>query len=154
MKFESERKFLIKKNEWPKPERGIAIRQGYLSSDKHHTVRIRVAGRRGLITIKGPVQDKGRPEFEYEIPYADAGYLLDNLCRHPLIEKTRYLVRHGEFTWEVDVFEGENEGLIIAEVEVDDPAAKPDLPDWVGKEVTGDPRYYNASLTDHPYTRW
>jgi CYTH domain-containing protein len=95
-----------------------------------------------------------RPEFEYRIPQADAVYLLDHLCSGPLIEKTRYLIEHAGHSWEVDEFHGENAGLVVAEIELRDPGEQIDLPDWIDREVTGDPRYYNANLASHPYKNW
>ncbi len=95
-----------------------------------------------------------RPEYEYEIPLADVKEILDRLCERPLIEKTRYRIQFGGLTWEVDEFEGENRGLITAEVELTDENQEVSLPDWIGAEVTGDPRYFNSNLVAHPFSRW
>ena len=153
MNFEIERKFLVRMD-WPRPDHGKAIRQGYLSREKQRTVRIRVEEGAGILTIKGPPEGLTRPEFEYRIPQADAVYLLDHLCSGPLIEKTRYLIEHAGHSWEVDEFHGENAGLVVAEIELRDPGEQIDLPDWIDREVTGDPRYYNANLASHPYKNW
>ena len=151
---EIERKFLISGDSWREGANGILYRQGYLSTAKKRTVRVRIAGDSAWLTIKGPNQGAVRSEFEYEIPLADAAELLDTLCKHPLIEKTRYKVLVGKLVWEIDEFTGENAGLIVAEVELDAEDQQISLPDWVGEEVTGDPRYYNANLIRHPYREW
>jgi adenylate cyclase len=151
---EIERKFLVTAANWRQAAQKRDVRQGYLSLDKERTVRVRLAAGKGTITIKGMSQGIARPEFEYGIPSEDARALLDQLCLRPLIEKTRYLVPWGGLTWEVDVFEGENEGLIVAEVELASEDQEIELPDWIGEEVTGDPRYFNASLVAAPYNSW
>jgi CYTH domain-containing protein len=154
MAKEIERKFLVKSFEWKKETTGISYRQGYLSTVKERTVRVRTVGDKGFLTIKGITVGVSRSEFEYEIPTADANALLDNLCERPLIEKTRYKVVRGELTWEIDEFFGENKGLVVAEVELHDEHQVVDLPPWVGAEVSGDPRYFNSNLIKNPFTRW
>ena len=129
--------------------------QGYICSQPGRTVRIRIRGEKGFLTIKGPSDDKGlsRYEFEQEIPLPDAEQLL-TLCEPGVIDKVRHLVRAGKHTWEVDVFHGANEGLVMAEIELaseDEPFEKPD---WIGEEVSGDRRYYNSMLTKEPYSQW
>jgi adenylate cyclase len=151
---EIERKFLVIGDDWRRRTTGTTIRQGYVCSLKERSVRVRVAGDRGTLTIKGMAVGAARAEYEYEIPVGDAEELLDGLCEHPLIEKTRYLVKNGDDTWEVDVFAGDNSGLTIAEIELEDEAQAVVLPDWIGKEVTGDPRYLNANLFKHAFSRW
>jgi len=151
---EIERKFLVRGEDWRDLARGKAYRQGYLSAGPGVTVRVRTAGGRGLLTIKGPSVGATRAEYEYEIPLADANEMLDSLCARPLIDKQRCKIAHGGLVWEVDEFFGDNQGLIIAEVELDDEARQVVLPAWVGEEVTGDPRYYNANLVRHPYREW
>ena len=116
-------------------------------------MRIRVAGDHSYITIKGTNAGATRAEFEYEIPLDDAQALLP-MCQPPLIEKTRYRIEHGGLTWEVDVFEGENAGLMMAEVELPSTDTHVEIPGWIGEEVTGDARYYNANLVARPFTRW
>jgi adenylate cyclase len=135
---------------------GIRICQGYLSLDPERTIRVRLAGTRAFITIKGLSSARGttRAEYEYEIPVNEAEELLDAMALGPLIQKTRYRRTVGRLVWEVDVFEGENEGLVVAEVELPSEGAAVILPDWVGEEVTGDPRYFNASLVMHPFRDW
>jgi adenylate cyclase len=154
MALEIERKFLVDTARWEPPDSGTRYRQGYLSTDPARSVRIRLAGGDAWLTIKGETVGMTREEYEYSIPAVDAGAILDRLCLRPLIEKTRYLVDVAGVTWEVDVFEGENAGLVVAEVELADAHQRIVLPEWAGREVTDDPRYYNASLVRQPYTRW
>jgi CYTH domain-containing protein len=154
--IEIERKFLVNDRSIVAGIVGTRICQGYLSLDPERTVRVRLAGTRASITIKGISSASGitRAEYEYEIPANEAEELLDAMAVGPLIEKTRYRRTVGRLTWEVDVFEGENEGLVVAEVELPSEGAALILPDWIGEEVTGDPRYYNASLVMHPFREW
>ena len=152
MAREIERKFLIKGSAWRRAG-AMRLRQGYLSSAKGRTVRVRTVGDKAYLTIKGMAVGATRPEFEYEIPYEDAKELLD-LCEMPLIEKDRYRVEEGGVVWEIDEFLEENRGLIIAEVELESEGQPLTKPDWVGEEVTGDPRYFNSNLTKKPYTKW
>jgi adenylate cyclase len=153
--IEIERKFLVKRDAWhADPRRGTAVRQGYLSDDPARAVRVRIAGDRGSLTVKGLTVGIERHEFEYEIPIRDAGILLDTMCVRPLVEKTRYRVEHAGRVWEVDEFGGENAGLVIAEVELPAADAPLSLPDWVGAEVSHDPRYFNVNLARHPFREW
>lgn len=155
MSREIERKFLVIPGAWrPNPARGTHYRQGYLSSDPARTVRVRVAGNQGYLTVKGLTRGIERLEFEYPIPQADAEQLLDQLCPRPWIEKRRYHESYGGWIWEIDIFEGDNAGLIIAEVELTSASAPVVLPSWVGREVSDDPRYFNSYLTGHPYSTW
>jgi len=154
MGTEIERKFLVTHTTWKQAAHGVRYRQGYLVADGERTVRVRVAGERAYVTLKGRTTGISRAEFEYDIPLPDAAQILDALCPKPLIEKTRYRVPHQGLTWEVDEFAGENEGLIVAEVELSDEAQTLELPDWVGAEVTHDRRYTNASLSRYPYRLW
>ncbi len=154
MGVEIERKFLLRGEQWRHLAAGVFYRQGYLSTQRQHTVRVRTAGKRGFLTIKGSATGLIRPEFEYEIPLEDAVVLLDTLCEKPLIEKKRYRVEYGGFTWEIDEFFGENSGLVVAEIELADEDQQFAVPPWIGREVTGDPRYFNSSLIHHPYSRW
>ncbi|MEN8133434.1 MAG: CYTH domain-containing protein [Pseudomonadota bacterium] len=153
MGTEIERKFMVKEGPW---REAIAktYRQGYLSTVKERTVRVRTINGKGYLTVKGITVGATRLEFEYEIPYEDAEKLLDSLCEKPLIEKDRYTLYHGGFVWEVDVFFGDNEGLIVAEVELQSEDQVFERPDWVTDEVTNDPRYYNANLIQNPYSKW
>ena len=152
MAKEIERKFLLKKDYWPH-DNCTRYRQGYLCRLKERTVRVRVAGDKGYLTIKGASDGASRSEFEYDIPLQDAEMLLD-LCEQPLIEKNRYKVVLGDLTWEIDEFFGENQGLVIIEVELESEDQEYAKPDWVGEEVTSDPRYYNANLITNPYLKW
>ncbi len=154
MAVEIERKFLVKGTEWKSLGNGELFRQGYLSIDPERTVRVRAAGDRGSLTIKGKTEGVTRAEYEYQIPVVDALAMLDQLCLRPQIEKMRYSVSHAGFVWEVDEFLGENAGLVVAEIELSTDAQSFELPEWVGKEVSGDPRYYNANLITYPYSRW
>ena len=155
MAREIERKFLVRRELWrPDPARGVRYRQGYLSSDPNRVVRVRTADSHAFLTIKGLTQDNQRPEFEYAIPVADADAMLDGLCLRPLIEKTRYRESVGGDTWEIDVFEGENAGLIVAEIELPNPDARFERPAWLGDEVSADPRYFNSNLIRQPFSRW
>ncbi|GAB4280010.1 MAG: CYTH domain-containing protein [Deferrisomatales bacterium] len=151
---EIERKFLVRGDRWKVGARGVPYRQGYLSTDPERTVRVRVVGDRGFLTIKGKPRGIAREEFEYRIPAADAHALLDRLCLKPLIEKTRYRVAVGGHTWEVDEFAGDNAGLVLAEVELAHPDEEVELPEWVGEEVSHDPRYCNANLVRRPFATW
>lgn len=151
---EIERKFLVKGDEWKNAAKGIVYRQGYLSSLKERVVRVRTIEDKGFLTIKGITKGVSRSEFEYEISVDDANTMLDEICEKPLIEKKRYKVTRGALVFEVDEFFGENEGLIVAEVELKDEKQKVDLPDWIGAEVSGDPRYFNSNLIRHPFKKW
>lgn len=153
MAIEIERKFLVQGDAWRALGSALAYRQGYLLSSLGKTVRVRQAGDRGYLTIKGETQGISRQEFEYEIPLPDVEELLE-MCDRPLIEKTRHKILHNGLSWEVDEFWGDNEGLIIAEVELTDPDQLLDLPDWVDREVSHDPRYFNAALARQPYRSW
>lgn len=154
MPTETERKFLVIGDGWRSQATGTLYRQGYLVAEPDRTVRVRIAGDRGFLTIKGKTEHISRPEFEYPIPLKDAAELLDTLCLRPLIEKTRYRLESEGFLWEIDEFRGENAGLILAEVELADPNQVLNLPGWVGAEVSQDPRYYNASLIRYSYSQW
>jgi len=154
MGIEIERKFLVIGTDWRHVAVGTTYRQGYIVADRERTVRVRRAGERGFLTIKGPGDGARRLEFEYEIPIADAQELLDTLCSGTLIEKIRYRIDYQGFTWEVDEFFGENRGLLLAEIELADEHQVFARPPWVGAEVTDDQRYYNACLSRYPYTSW
>jgi CYTH domain-containing protein len=152
MAKEIERKFLVKEGSW-RSEKGVEYRQGYLNSTKERIVRVRTIDDKGYLTVKGLTVGATRLEFEYEIPRRDADAMLD-ICEKPLIEKIRYKVKAGDLVWEIDVFGGENKGLIVAEVELDSEDQRLIKPDWIGEEVTGDPRYFNSNLIKNPYSKW
>jgi CYTH domain-containing protein len=151
---EIERKFLVVGNSWREQATSTPYRQGFLSIDPERTVRVRAAGTRGSITIKGKTVGARRAEFDYEIPLRDADQMLDTLCKRPLIEKVRYRLIVDRHTWEIDVFERDNAGLVVAEIELQHEDEPFDKPDWVGDEVTGDARYFNSSLVVKPYRSW
>ena len=150
---EIERKYLVKGDDWRKLATGVRYRQGYLSTVKERTVRVRTVDANGYLTIKGITIGATRKEFEYPIPAADAAVLLE-LCEQPLVEKVRYKIPFGGLTWEVDEFEGANLGLIVAECELSSEDQRIELPSWIGEEVSGDPRYFNSNLIAHPFTKW
>lgn len=154
MAREIERKFLVLDETWRDGAVGVPIRQGYLNLAPERTVRVRTAGGRAFLTVKGKTVGAARPEFEYEIPLADGIALLTDLAEKPLLEKRRYRLPWGGLTWEIDEFSGENAGLVVAEVELRDEGQPLVKPAWVGEEVTGDPRYFNASLVRRPYRTW
>ena len=154
MGVEIERKFLVKNNNFLETLSGIKYIQGYLPSNGTVGTRIRIAGCKGILTIKSAVKGISRVEFEYEIPLEDAKIMLHTLCSRPLISKKRYKIKHCELIWEVDIFDGDNAGLIMAEVELKNEKQHVPLPEWVGKEVTGKMRYYNSRLINYPYSKW
>ena len=154
MPKEIERKFLVKNDGWRGKSVGKRYRQGYLSTVKERTVRVRTVDDKGFLTVKGLSVGAARSEYEYEIPVADANEMLDRLCERPLIEKMRYRIPSAGVVWEVDEFAGENRGLIVAEVELESEDQQVAFPDWIGHEVTDDPRYFNANLVAHPFSRW
>jgi len=154
MAQEIERKFLTRNNSWKQGLKGQLFRQGYLSSVKERTVRVRLVEDKGWLTIKGLTKGISRQEYEYPIPADDATELLENLCERPLIEKTRYLLEEQGFRWEIDEFHGENAGLVVAEIELQNENQDFPRPDWLGEEVSDDPRYFNANLIRHPFSQW
>ena len=151
--IEIERKYLVV-NKLYKSGTPIHISQGYICSEENRVVRVRIKGDKAYITIKNATIGFARNEYEYEIPVADAEAMLHNTCQQPIIDKTRYVLEHKGFMWEVDEFHGDNEGLVVAEIELEDKDAVFDLPDFVGEEVTGQPQYYNACLFKKPYKKW
>lgn len=154
MAIEIERKFLVQGDEWRALGVGTVYRQGYIAITQGKTVRVRIAGDQGFLTIKGGTVGIAKREYEYAIPLVEAAEMLDVLCDRPLIEKTRYKIPLDGVIWEVDEFAGENAGLIMAEVELTHIDQAIQIPAWVGPEVTGDPRYFNAYLSKHPFQSW
>ena len=154
MPVEIERKFLVTGDSWRVAGDATRYRQGYLSVNPCCSVRVRVNHDQAYLTIKGKTVNATRAEYEYPVPVTHANELLDTLCERPIIEKVRYRVEYQGLVWEIDEFEGENSGLLIAEVELESEGQVIERPDWVGDEVTGDPRYYNASLVTYPYSQW
>ena len=154
MAKEIERKFLVIGNDWRSLAKGTHYRQGYLNSIKERTVRIRTIDDKAFLTIKGPTVGVTRQEFEYEIPYTECVEMLEHLAEQPIIEKIRYKIAIDELVWEIDEFLGVNKGLIVAEVELQNENQEFIKPEWIGEEVSGDPRYFNSNLVNHPYTSW
>ena len=154
MGVEIERKFLLANEGWRGQGIATRMRQGYLVADPVRTVRVRIEGERAVITIKGKTTGAARGEWEYDIPVFDATELLDGLCEQPQVEKIRHRIEHAGHTWEVDEFLGLNAGLVVAEIELDAEDEAFEKPDWIGLEVTGETRYYNASLIRMPYSQW
>ena len=154
MGLEIERKFLVDSSIWQAPNDGKVYRQGYIRTHSNNTVRIRTAGDQGFLTLKSKTKGATRSEFEYSIPLAEAEEMLQLLCDRPLIEKIRYEVMFAGFKWEVDRFLGDNEGLLLAEIELPSEDQQFTLPPWATIEVTGDKRYYNSNLTQYPYSQW
>ncbi len=155
MGIEIERKFLARNDAWRSVAgEGEYCCQGYLNKSMDRTVRVRIMGGRGFLTIKGPSKGMSRSEFDYEIPLDDASQMLKELADPPLIEKCRYHIDFGGLCWSVDEFMGQNEGLILIELELESESQAFDLPDWAGQEVSGDVRYYNSRLAIIPYCDW
>jgi len=154
MGVEIERKFLVEGDAWRTLGESTLLRQGYLSTDATRTVRVRIDGERAFLTIKGKSVGASRGEWEYPIPVAEAAELLDTLCQQPLVEKLRHRIAIGAHTWEVDEFLGANAGLVVAEIELGSEDEAFRKPDWIGREVTGDARYFNSRLISHPYSQW
>jgi CYTH domain-containing protein len=153
MAVEIERKFTVKADIWRPTTPGIAYSQGYISQSARGIVRVRIAGDKGYLTVKGAAQGISRLEYEYEIPIGDAEEMLQTFCRERII-KTRYQEICDGVTWEIDVFAGENRGLIVAEVELESADQAILLPEWVDQDVSNDPRYYNNNLVIWPFSIW
>ncbi|ACN17631.1 conserved hypothetical protein [Desulforapulum autotrophicum HRM2] len=155
MAIEIERKFLLRHDTWQQQAKThVAMRQGYIKNSVEGVVRVRIVDTAAFLTIKGQTCSFTRLEYEYPIPIADAQEMLDRLCPKPLVEKQRFFIDHGGFTWCVDQFTGANMGLVLAEIELESEDQTFEPPAWIGREVTKDPRYYNASLVNHPYLEW
>jgi len=155
MATEIERKFLVRSEDWrQRSDTGQRMRQGYMNGGGQASMRVRVQDDQAFLNIKSATLGVWRREYDYPIPLRDAEEILEHLCMRPLIEKTRYHVAHADHTWEVDVFEGDNAGLVVAEIELDSEDEAFERPPWVGAEVSHDPRYYNVCLVKHPYKEW
>jgi len=155
MAIEIERKFLLRDDRWRQlADTGTTFRQGYLIGAKQASVRVRIEGDKAYLNIKSMTIGVKRHEYQYPLPLEEASELLDTLCEKPLVEKTRYLLHYANHEWEIDEFEGDNVGLIVAEVELKSEDEEITLPPWIGVEVSDDPRYYNVNLVKHPYTTW
>ncbi|MCB1866996.1 MAG: CYTH domain-containing protein [Gammaproteobacteria bacterium] len=155
MALEIEHKFLVKNDLWRSNVISeTRLQQGYLANQKNASVRIRTGNGKAHLNIKSTTLGIRRLEFEYEIPLADAREMLREIAIQPFIDKTRYIVRNGAHDWELDVFEGENHGLIVAELELESEDEPFELPEWAGEEVSGDVKYYNVNLIKHPFSQW
>lgn len=154
MAQEIERKFLVADESFLTSSTGSYVKQGYIPGETRSAARIRIRQGRGFLTLKSDTRGITRSEYEYEIPLVDAEEILEILCGKPLIEKTRYLVEYKGHTWEIDVFHGENEGLVLAEVELDHAEEAFEKPPWLGREVSLDKRYFNSNLARIPYVDW
>lgn len=154
MGIEIERKFLVKNDNWKQLAQGILYKQGYIPTKDGSTLRVRVIGDSGYLTLKGKTEGHSRLEYEYPIPVTEAEEILENLCQRPFIQKYRYTIPYDNLVWEVDEFLGDNQGLTIAEVELKKEDQEINYPDWVGKEVSGDNRYYNSNLVKNPFSQW
>ncbi len=155
MGVEIERKFLLAGDGWRrKADAGRRMRQGYLSGDVRCSVRVRVVGDDAFVGIKSAASTIRRLEFEYAIPLDDAEQLLQHVCLPTQVEKTRYRVPVGRHVWEIDVFEGANTGLVVAEIELEHEDDAFETPAWLGEEVSHDPRYFNMNLALNPFSRW
>ncbi|MCP4429954.1 MAG: CYTH domain-containing protein [Gammaproteobacteria bacterium] len=156
MPNEIERKFLVDPDKVPLPSSGIEIKQGYLplSENAKTVVRVRVKGGEAFLTVKGENRGATRQEFEYVVPVSEALEMLENLCQKPLIEKTRYEISAGKHLWEIDIFHGDNMGLVVAEIELTDENDHFERPNWLTEEVTDDPKYYNSNLLQKPHKDW
>ena len=154
MAIEIERKFLVKEKPFSIAKRSLKINQGYIINEKSKVIRVREKGDDYFLTIKGNNIGISRLEYDFPISKEDAKELIFHFCKTTLIEKTRHYIEHEEHTWEVDEFHGKNNGLIVAEIELESEDEKFEKPDWVGEEVTQDDRYYNMNLAIHPFTSW
>lgn len=153
MSLEIERKFLVDTSKWSPNNQGTRLVQAYLGLAPNPTVRVRIAGEKAFLTIKGRSESISRPEFEYEIPVEDAQEMMKMAISHP-VEKIRYEIQVGDFTWEVDVFSGKNSGLVMAEIELESEIQNFPRPDWLLEEVSHDGRYYNSYLSGCPFQEW
>mgnify|MGYP001482453174 FL=1 len=154
MAIEIERKFLVKEKPFSSAKRSLKINQGYIINEKSKVIRVREKGDDYFLTIKGNNIGISRLEYDFPISKEDAKELIFHFCKTTLIEKTRHYIEHKGHTWEVDEFHGKNNGLIVAEIELESEDEKFEIPDWVGEEVTQDDRYYNMNLAIHPFTSW
>ncbi len=155
MATEIEHKFLLTGDGWKAHiVRSEQYKQGYLANNDRCSVRVRIAGDQAWLNIKSATLGTCRSEFDYPVPADDAEQILETLCARPFIEKTRYFVAHAGHLWEIDVFAGDNEGLMVAEIELSSEGEDFVRPEWVGEDVSHDRRYYNSALVEHPYREW
>ncbi len=155
MAIEIERKFLVLNDDWkPQADSGTTMIQGYLSTDSSSSVRVRIEAQKAFLNIKSAISLIRRLEYEYPVPVTDAAEILEKLCGGIVVEKIRYRVKQAPHVWEIDVFSAQNQGLIVAEIELSDEEEAFEKPDWLGEEVSNDPRYLNMNLLNHPYSQW
>jgi len=155
MPIEIERKYLLRNDDWRlNANQGTDYEQGYIIGSDKASVRVRLEGATAMLNIKSATLGIKRQEYEYEIPVNEALELLSSLCAKPLVKKTRYIVIENDDKWEIDVFSGDNTGLVMAEIELQSEDQSIELPSWCGQEVSDDPRYYNVNLVKHPYSTW
>jgi len=155
MATEIERKFLLRNDSWRQlADAGTRFSQGYMIGSSQASVRVRIEGDQANLNIKSATLGIQRHEFEYSIPLDEAREMLETLCEKPIIDKFRYRLHYGEHEWEIDVFEGDNAGLVVAEIELEHEDEAFERPDWLGEEVSHDVRYYNVNLVNHPYKDW
>ncbi|MCP3868145.1 MAG: CYTH domain-containing protein [Gammaproteobacteria bacterium] len=155
MATEIERKFLVDNDQWrAQVVTESRLKQGYLANQMNASIRVRIGKGKAHLNIKSATIGASRSEFEYEVPMEDAEAMLAEVAQQPFIDKTRYKVKCGDHIWDLDVFEGDNLGLVVAEVELKDEGESFEMPLWAGEEVTGDPKYYNVSLITKPYKDW
>lgn len=151
---EIERKFLVKNTNYREGAIKNSMKQGYIANSPKKSIRVRIGDTKAFLNIKGAITGITRPEFEYEIPLSDAVELLERFAEGPIIEKIRYVVEYEGFKWEIDEFGGENQGLIVAEIELSSEEEYFEKPSWIGEEVTNDLRYLNTNLSIHPFKTW
>ena len=155
MAIEIEHKFLVLNDDWkPQADSGTTMIQGYLSTDTSSSVRVRIEAQKAFLNIKSAISLIRRLEYEYPVPVTDAAEILEKLCRGKVVEKIRYRINQAPHVWEIDVFSAQNQGLIVAEIELTDEDEAFEKPDWLGEEVSNDPRYLNMNLLNHPYSQW
>lgn len=154
MAYEIERKFLVDVDKLPELKNGYVIKQGYINTKDKTVVRLRVKNTQAFLTIKGENKGSVRSEYEYEIPLNDANEMIHTLCLKPIISKTRYEIKHEKHIWEIDIFKEDNQGLIVAEVELENENETVNLPLWIKEEVTDDNKYYNSNLIKNPFSKW
>jgi adenylate cyclase len=155
MATEIERKFLLRDDSWRQlADAGTRFSQGYLIGSSRASVRVRIEGDQANLNIKSATLGIHRHEFEYPVPLDEAREMLETLCEKPIIDKIRYRLHYGKHEWEIDVFEGDNAGLVVAEIELQHEDEPFERPDWLGEEVSHDVRYYNVNLVKHPYKDW
>jgi CYTH domain-containing protein len=154
MPLEIERKYLLKNDKWKSQAEGILYKQGYLFDTKGRSARVRIVGNEAFLTIKASRSGIVRDEYEYAIPLADALEMMENHCNDEIIEKTRYKITYQNMVWEVDEFHGKNQGLVVAEIELSDASDNIEKPEWLGQEVSNDPKYFNTNLVRNPYCTW